>query len=266
MRPVQLVNALRSTLRVLLFALAVLSALAVTVLAAAVVLAWACDQAVADPDTLSRATICALIGWLFVAVFHVKHETFTVSFGNRHAFLGRLRAQLKDLGYDARRMQGERQLFRPAFHALLFGGIIRVRVEGRFAHLAGPKLSLERLRKRLRVQNHLENDLKAFWDARRRRNERRLKRVQISLRLSNSQGQGACRDLVEALAREGADVLCDVNLLAQCEEGIRESTVDGLIREWLSRPDVRAVVHKEHVPAGPNARLGEPVPAANAAG
>jgi hypothetical protein len=166
--------------RVLAISIPVLLVFAATVLVAALGLAWLGNPELGSPDTFGPATVCGLIAWLFFAVFHVKHETLTLPVQDQHAFLVRLRAQLKDLGYDARRSEGERQVFRPAFHALLFGGKIRVRVEAGEAHVSGPKLSLENLRKRLRVQSHLANDLKTFWHAK-RRNKGRQPHSPISL-------------------------------------------------------------------------------------
>jgi hypothetical protein len=219
-----------------------------TILFAAGLLAWLGDTSITNTSTLWLGMTCGLIGWLFIAVFHVRHETLILPFQDRQAFLGRLRSQLKELGYHGRVRDAEVQVFWPSFHSLLLGGKIRLRLEDGTAHLDGPKVFLEILRQRLRVQNHLDKDLKIFWDARRRRDERLLKRVQISMRVSGNQWQGVCRQITQILAREGAEVHCEVILGARSDDGIRERTVEHLIREWLSQKSISAVITKERFP------------------
>lgn len=247
MRSSALCKPLGSVLRVLAISLPVMGIFTGTILTAAGVLAWLSDSPLSSESTLSLATICGLVAWLFVAVFHFRQETLSFSFQDRQAFLGRLRSQLKDLGYWAKVRESDRQVFKPSFQALLFGGKIRLRIEGASASLSGPKLFLEILRKRLRVQNHLEKDLKIFWDARRRQNERLLKRAQIAMRVTGKQWQGVCRQITELLQREGAEVQCEVILRAESEEGIRERMVDGLVRELLTQSDIPVVITKERI-------------------
>jgi hypothetical protein len=264
MRRASFVKALRGVLRVLAISLPVLLTFMGTVLGAALVLAWLRDTPAGSPETLGLATVCGLIVWLFIAVFHVRQETLTLSFQDRHVFLGKLRSQLKDLGYDARINEADRQVFRPTFQALLLGGKIRLRVEQGSAQLAGPKLSLEIVRKRLRIQNHLENDLRTFWEAKRRREERLLKRVRITMRVSGRQWQSACDQIAGTLAREGAQVVCEVSVVAQNEAGISDQRVEELIRASLAREDIQAVIHKERfrpVPSAP-ASVSDPPPRA----
>jgi hypothetical protein len=219
-----------------------------TILIAAGLLAQICDTSLSNPYTLWLATICGLIVWLFVAVFHVRHESLTLPFQDRQAFLGRLRSQLKELGYHARVRESDVQVFWPSFQSLLFGGRIRLRLEDGIAHLDGPRMFLEILRQRLRVQNHLEKDLRIFWDARCRRDERLLKRVQISMRVNGNDWQGVCRQITQILAREGAEVQTEVILRARSDDGIRERMVEQLIREWLSQKNIPAVITKERFP------------------
>jgi hypothetical protein len=243
----RLTRALRAVLRVLAICLPVLAAFAGTVLLYDALLGWAWDMPPTSWEPLWLATVCGLITWLFIAAFHGKYETLTVTFADRNAFLGKLRAQLKDLGYDVRRSEADRQVFRPTFQALLFGGTIRVRFEEEAARLAGPKFSLELLRKRMRVLNHLEKDRKAFWDAHVRRNERLLNRVEISMRVTSKQWLDVYREVAQVLVREGAEVVFDVNLLAQSETGIRERTVEALIRDWVARENISALIRKERL-------------------
>jgi len=255
MRLATLGHILLAIFRVLAISLPIMAVFTTTILVAAGVLAWLTDTSITTPYTLWLATICGLIAWLFIAVFHVRKEKLTLSFQDRHAFLGRLRSQLKDLGYCVRVRESDLQVFRPAFDAALVGGKIRLRVEDGSAYLDGPKMFLEILRKRLRVQNHLDKDLKTFWDAQRRRNERLLRRAQITMQVSGKQWQSVCRQITQVLVQEGAEVQCEVKLMAQSEDGIRERTVEGLIREWLAQKNIPVVITKEHVPGredGPN--------------
>jgi hypothetical protein len=234
---------LHSALRALAIALPVMGLFTGTIVAAAEVLAWLTDNPF--DDVYALATICGLISWLFVAVFHFRQETLTFAFQDRDTFLGRLRGQLKDLGYCAKVSQADRQAFKPSFQALLLGGKIRLRLKDGAAQLDGPRLFLEILRKRLRVQNHLQKDLKIFWDATRRKNERLLKRAQIAMRVTGKAWQGVCQHITEVLRREGANLQCEVVIHAQSEEGIRERLVDGPIRDWLAEKGIGAIITKE---------------------
>jgi hypothetical protein len=245
MRLAALCRPLRSALRVLAVALPVMGLFTTIVMPAAGLLAWWSDSSFGNAYAL--ATICGLVAWLFVAVFHFRQETLIFPIQNRQAFLGRLRAQLKALGYCVKVRQNERQVFKPAFQALLLGGRIRLRIKGDFAQLDGPRMFLEILRKRLRVQNHLEKDLKIFWDAKRRHNERLLRRAQITLHVTGKPWQSVCRQIIEALQREGAAVQCDVILRAHSEEGIREHVVEDLVRAWLVEKDIPTDITKERL-------------------
>ena len=96
------------------------------------------------------------------------------------------------------------------------------------------------------MQNHLEKDLKTFWEAKRRQNERLLLR-QIVMRVTGKPWQGVCRQITDALQREGADVQCEVVLRAHSEDGIRERLLDGLIREWLIQKDIPVTMTRERL-------------------
>ncbi len=235
----------RSALRVLVVALPVMGLFTVIVMPAAGLLAWWTESSLGHAYAV--ATICELVAWLFVAVFHFRQETLILPVQDRQAFLGRLRAQLKALGYCVKVRQNERQVFKPTFQSLLLGGKIRLQIKDDSAHLDGPRMFLEILRKRLRVQNHLEKDLKIFWDAKRRQNERLLKRAQITLHVNGKQWQGVLRQITEVFQREGAALQCDVILRAHSEDGIRERMIEGPIREWLIEKDIPADITKERL-------------------
>jgi hypothetical protein len=232
---------------VLAIALPVMGLFVAIVMPAAGLLAWWTDSSLSQAYAL--ASICGLVTWLFVAVFHFRQETLVLPMQNRQAFLGRLRAQLKALGYCVKVRQNERQVFKPAFQALLLGGRIRLRIKNDTAYVDGPRMFLEILRKRLRVQNHLEKDLKIFWDAKRRNNDRLLKRVQLTLHVTGKPWQAVYRQISDVLQREGAAVQCDVILRAHNEDGIHERVIEGTVREWLTEKDIPADITKERLGA-----------------
>jgi hypothetical protein len=73
-----------------------------------------------------------------------------------------------------------------------------------------------------------------------------LKRVQIQMRVSPGNLEKVSRHVLQLLAKEG-DVVCDINLLANSDAGIRESTVEQQIRPWLREHGVTAAIHKDLV-------------------
>jgi hypothetical protein len=197
-----------------------------------------------------------LIAWLFIATFLLKRETEFFPFQDQTAFVPLLTAQLEELGYGVK-AQGADQLWAiPPFRSWLLGGSIRVRFAGQLAHVVGPKMCLEMLHHRLRMQTLIANDRKTFTDHRSRRGDRLLRRVQISFRLTGSQWQDLHREVTEVLAAEGAEVRCEVNILANSDRGIRQHTIDGRIRDWLERQQLPVSIHKE--PVAPSGRGSSP--------
>jgi hypothetical protein len=53
------------------------------------------------------------------------------------------------------------------------------------------------------------------------------------------------RKIIAVLSREDAEVVCDINILAQSEHGIRDSMIELGVREWLRQKDIKADIHKE---------------------
>jgi len=47
-------------------------------------------------------------------------------------------------------------------------------------------------------------------------------------------------EVIDPLAKEGADIICDVNILAKGESSIRENTIELVIRESLSQRGIDA--------------------------
>jgi len=234
-------------LRIVVLAVAILAAFTALVVPLACGLSWYNHLSRWHGANLILAILCGLIAGLFCAVFHVKHETLTILFTCRHSFLETCRAGLGEMGYDVQQKNANQLVSRPTFRALLLGGRITVVVGEHQGRITGPKVFVEMLRRRLRLASHVASIEQLRRDSRIRHGDRLLKRVQISFRVTpedwHKVGDGVLRQLVN----EGADVLCEVHLMAQSEEGIRESVVEGQLRDWLKQENLSAELHKDHV-------------------
>lgn len=237
--------------RVIILALPILLIFAVTVSLVAGVVSWFRDTMLTSPENLWLGILCALVVWLFVAIFHLKRDTMQMACPLRQPFIANVRALLEELGYESVMTSQDQLLFTPSFQSLLFGGGIHVTFDADTARITGPKMYVEMLRNRIRLRSHVENLQKAIQEQRDRKGDRILKRVQISLRVPMAQWQGVREQVIDALIGKGAEVLCDVNILAHCEAGIQENVVEQDIRDWLSKQDLKAEIHKE--PLDPSA-------------
>jgi hypothetical protein len=72
--------------------------------------------------------------------------------------------------------------------------------------------------------------------------ERRLNRVRIRMRVPWEKWQDIYTEVIDPLAKEGVDVVCDVNVVAEGESAIRENTVELVIRESLSQRGIDAEI------------------------
>jgi hypothetical protein len=153
------------------------------------------------------------------------------------------------MGYEAVPQSPDALTFRPGFTAFLFGGSVRARVGDGAVTVTGPKVCLEVVHNRLRLHNHVDKAQHTFWDARARQGKRLLKRVEIAVRVPAGQWQRVYDDVIEVLRRDGAEVCCDVSLLAQGGPGVLENTVDVVLRERLRKLNLQADIHKEYVAA-----------------
>lgn len=72
--------------------------------------------------------------------------------------------------------------------------------------------------------------------------ERRLSRVRIQMRVPWENWQDIYNEVIDPLAKEGADILCDVTIVAQGEASIRENTVELGIKESLSQRGLDAKI------------------------
>ena len=61
-----------------------------------------------------------------------------------------------EIGYEPASKKPNEYTFRPTFHSFLFGGAIRIVIDGRVARLDGPKVSLEIFRRLYRLQHHVQ--------------------------------------------------------------------------------------------------------------
>jgi len=62
------------------------------------------------------------------------------------------------------------------------------------------------------------------------------------MRISWENWQDVYNEVIDPLAREGADIICDLNVLAKGEDMIRENTVELGIKESLSQRGIEAEI------------------------
>jgi hypothetical protein len=190
--------------------------------------------------------ICGLIAGLFVVVFHVKKESTLIPFKNRQDFLAACHVVLKDLGYEVAAKSDDHLVSWPSFRALLLGGRIDIQPFANEARINGPKMFVEILRSRLRLHSHIAGVEQTMRDSRAiRLGDRRLKRIQISLRSTPAQWDDVGKAVVRKLVEEGAEVFCEIHLMAQSDEGIRASVIENSIRAWLQQQHIHAEIHKD---------------------
>jgi hypothetical protein len=150
--------------------------------------------------------------------------------------------------------------------SLLVGGAIKVHWGQGTATLAGPRVYLEVLRRRLRMDEHIRSVRQTVADSWVRQGRRLLKRVEVNLRVPPDRWQDVYEDVIEVLAHDGARVVCVVGILAQSDAGIVRDTVDVVIRDRLRQKNLDADFRVESCrrTTDPMIVLPDlPVPAAN---
>jgi hypothetical protein len=237
-------KALAVTLRVAFLTLSVLLLFTATALPLALLLTWIPGGSAGVADNLVLAVLCGLVVWLFLAIFHIRTETVRLPVPDRKSFLRRLTPLLEELGYEVTRRGDSGLVSRPGFRALLLGGAMQIDFEAGEARVTGPKLFVEILRRRLRQQSYIDRAQQPARDGRNLPSERLLKRVEISLRLGGADAGALQEDIIAALAREGAEVICEVSLLAQSAAGIREAVVEE-VRDRLRQRGLSAEIRKD---------------------
>jgi hypothetical protein len=152
MKSVSFSGHLRISLRIVSLTIAALLFFGVTALLCAAVI----SRFRATPAVVTLAIVCGLIVWIFIAVFHFRREKVVLLYENREAFLQQLRAELSDLGYETGGNTQASCIYRPGFMTLLIGGSLRVDPADEHVTLTGPKICLENVRRRLRLNNHVQ--------------------------------------------------------------------------------------------------------------
>ena len=219
--------------------------LAGTTLLIAYAMAWYYDETWSSPRCLSIGCVCGMIAWLFVAAFHLRRETQTMPFSHRDQFLIKAAAVLNELGYTLAARTPDVLSFRPSFQAYLFGGGIQIEAGEREAKLTGPKVSLEIFRRCFRLVNHIQRVHQYLHDHR-KFTENVLKRVELQLRLDPDQLEAVRANIISLLEKEGA-VVCELSLMVQSENGIREDLIEFQVREWLAQNGIDCDIHKDVV-------------------
>jgi hypothetical protein len=234
-------RAMAVALRIAILSILFLTVLGGTALLIAWLLAWFMQTPAITAANLYVGMVCGLIVWLFVAAFHLRKETFSVPVPNRSLFREKIKTLLLELGYEVRVESSAQVSFRPGFQSYWLGSDVLVKLDGRHGTITGPRVCVEVLRNRLRIQNHLE---KVYLEGRRRAGERLLRRAQLSFRVPADQWQDIHDHVVQVLASE-AEVICELNVLAQSEKGLREHLVEHQVHEWLDQHGITVEVHKD---------------------
>jgi hypothetical protein len=209
-------------------------------------LSLANSEPITSSGNLSMGLICALIVWLFVAAFHLRRETVTLPAPERDRFLQDARLLLTEMGYEVT-ARGPMQLStRPRFNALLLGGGVHVSYQPGRGELTGPKVCVEVLRNRLRVQSHLANVHQVLREQH-RFTRTLIKRAELRLRVKPADLPAIRTNVIEVLEGASANVVCEVCLLAQSDTGIPENLLEFQIAEWLKEQGIEATLHKHHV-------------------
>jgi hypothetical protein len=227
---------------VLLFTLAVL--LGTSLLCASAVALMRATPLL-GPGNLSVGLCCGLIVWLFIAAFHLRKETLMLPAPEPKRFLQNARIILTEMGYEVTTPSPHLLSTQPRFHSLLFGGGVQLSLKSGQAQLTGPKMCVELLRNRLRVQSHLGLVHQALR-GQHRHTETLIKRAELRLRVKPEEFEAVRANVVEVL-QESAEVVCEVHLLAQSDTGIPESVLEFQVNEWLAQQGIEATMHKHFI-------------------
>ena len=231
--------------RFVLVSLLTIVVLVGTALIIAVAYGWACDEPWTQPVSLAIGFACGFIVWLFVVVFHLRRETQTMSFSQKEQFIAKAKSVLSEMGYALLYHRADKLVFRPRFHAYLFGGAIHIALSDHDAKLTGPKVSIEILRRSFRMLNHVQR-MHLYFQDHRKFTDNVLKRVELQLRIHPDQFAAVRKNVIAPLEK-GAEVVCELNLLVNSEDGIREDLVEFQLRQWLREHGIAVEIHKDLV-------------------
>jgi hypothetical protein len=232
-------------LRLLFASVLLVLAFASVVLVVALLSAWRTGAPSPTAGGALAGIICALVVLLFVTIFLFHRETIGLPLEERAAYLRRLTEHLTELGYKVRPETAGRLVARPAFQACLFGGPIVVRLGDERVALTGPRIYLEALRRRLRVHTHLEQLPHTLAALRHRHGGRLLKEVRVNLQVPGEQLTDIYREVSAVLAREGAELHCELSIRARGAHGLRDRVVETSIHAWLKEQQVPVQIDKE---------------------
>jgi hypothetical protein len=232
-------------LRILLVWTLGLCAFAAIVYVVALALAWHSGESGPTTTGVLAGVLCALIALLFITIFHLRKETVVVCVEDRQAFLRRLRSQLEGLGYAVSLPTENLLVGRPPFHALLFGGRVEARVGTERAFLAGSRVYLEVLRRRLRLHAHLEQVPHTLSVHRKRQGESMLRSVQIKMQVPGNLLPTVFREVASVLAHEGVEIECDLCIRGRADNGLRDQVVETKVHDWLKEQQVPVEIQKE---------------------
>ncbi len=213
---------------------------------AAIVAAFYGDPPKWQPHLLA-GLVCSLIVLLFVATFHFRRESIKLPFRNRSRFLIELNETLKEMGYEPTgSADSTSRMYFPHIRSFLFGGSVNVAEVADGIKLTGPKVSLELVRSRLRFKNHLLAVHQSIEQAPFRWSECIIKRVHLTVRAEPNQLDEIREHVVDVLAEKG-DVVCELNILVNADEGFPERLVDAKISDWLQERGIAVEIHKDHI-------------------
>lgn len=198
-----------------------------------------------DAENLPLALLCAVIAWTFVIVFHFGKDTIHLPIPPQtKIFLNRAKRVLLELGYDIDDQADGTLETKGTFQLAFLCRGLRVQCVDRIAHISGPKLWVEIVRRRLRVQNFLAEAQQSNLELSRRGGGRLLQRVQIQMRVPPKDLQEIAQTVVSTLTRE-AEVVCEISLMAQSDKGIRDATIEQQLRPFLAEHGIQATIHKD---------------------
>jgi len=230
--------------RIYLWSLGLAAGIGGSFLAIAEALSLWQGSALFENENLFLSLTCAIIAWLLLAIFLFGKETIYLPVHQTANFLGNARQVLEEMGYEVTSQSGSALATRHMFHFLFVGRGIRIQCQDKQARLTGSKIWVEMLRRRLRVQNYLSSSEIALHDSVVRGPCVLLKRVQIQMRVPPEKLAEVNRHVLQVLSRE-AEVVCEVSILAQSDNGLRESTLENQVRTWLNEQGIAAEIRKD---------------------
>jgi hypothetical protein len=234
-----------AVVRFCLLALLAVATLLGTSLLCGIVLGLVQGSDTITPGNLSVGLICGLIVWLFVATFHLRKEVVTLPAADGGRFLKHARLILTEMGYEVTARSAQEVTTQPRFQSLLFGDGVHVTIKGSQAQLSGPKLNVERLRNRLRIQAHLGIVRQVLRDPH-RYSQTLIKRAELHLRARPEDLPAIQANVIDVL-QTSASVICEMHLLVQSETGIPESVLEFQIAEWLQQKGIESKLHKHFI-------------------